>query len=178
MKKLFLGAVMMVAAAIEVAATESPYTGQEDRGIKALSQQEIDGYLDGSGMGYAKAAELNEFPGPKHVLDPAGELALTHEQTKRTQARHETVKSRAVVLGRRIVEKETELDGKFADGSIEPSSLEKLITEIALLEAQIRHVHLNAHLEQKALLDDRQIRRYAQLRGYQPAHSNKHGHSH
>jgi hypothetical protein len=88
------------------------------------------------------------------------------------------VKSRAVVLGRRIVEKETELDGKFADGSIEPSSLEKLITEIALLEAQIRHVHLNAHLEQKALLDDRQIRRYAQLRGYQPAHSNKHGHSH
>jgi len=35
---------------------------QETREIKALSTEEVDGYLKGEGMGLAKAAELNGFP--------------------------------------------------------------------------------------------------------------------
>ena len=31
-------------------------------------------YLDGAGMGYARAAELNHFPGPMHVLELAREM--------------------------------------------------------------------------------------------------------
>ena len=43
---------------------QSPYAGQESREIKSLSPAEVDGYLAGAGMGFAKAAELNGYPGP------------------------------------------------------------------------------------------------------------------
>jgi len=49
----------------------SPYAGQEKRSIKALSQAQIENFLSGAGMGFAKAAELNHYPGPKHVLELA-----------------------------------------------------------------------------------------------------------
>ena len=44
-------------------------TVQSDRAgdIKALSSEEVEQYLSGAGMGYAKAAELNRHPGPIHV---------------------------------------------------------------------------------------------------------------
>ena len=41
----------------------SPYTGQEKREIRALSKEEVHGYLSGDGMGFAKPAELNHYPG-------------------------------------------------------------------------------------------------------------------
>src|SRR4029079_2796548 len=43
-----------------------PYAGQQARGVKALSDEEVSGYLAGAGMGFAKAAELNGYPGPMH----------------------------------------------------------------------------------------------------------------
>jgi len=52
------------------------YAGQETRKIKALSEDQIQGYLAGSGMGLAMAAELNHYPGPKHVLELAEKLQL------------------------------------------------------------------------------------------------------
>jgi hypothetical protein len=55
----------------------SPYAGQELRDVKALSNADIEAYLAGKGMGYAKAAELNSYPGPKHVLELSKELDLT-----------------------------------------------------------------------------------------------------
>jgi len=62
------------------AGVESQYVGQENRDIKSLSPQEMSDYLEGKGMGYAKSAELNKYPGPRHVLDMASELGLTQEQ--------------------------------------------------------------------------------------------------
>lgn len=49
--------------------SSQPYAGQETREIKALSPDEVAAHLEGRGMGFAKAAELNHYPGPKHVLD-------------------------------------------------------------------------------------------------------------
>lgn len=65
---------------------QSPYTSQQDRSIKALSSERIAGLQAGRGLGYAKAAELNGFPGPKHVLELAEELALSDDQRARTRA--------------------------------------------------------------------------------------------
>ena len=62
----------------------SPYAGQQARDIKALSPDEIQGYLTGQGMGLAKAAELNGYPGPLHVLELAAELKLTEEQDRKS----------------------------------------------------------------------------------------------
>ena len=49
----------------------SPYVGLEAREIKALSEEQRQELLDGHGMGLALAAELNHYPGPKHVLELA-----------------------------------------------------------------------------------------------------------
>ena len=58
----------------------SPYVGEQMRAIKSLSQQDVAEYLDGKGMGFAKAAELNGYPGPAHVLELADKLGLTPAQ--------------------------------------------------------------------------------------------------
>ena len=149
-----------------MAATDSPYIGQETRDIKALSQHEIAGYLNGKGLGYAKAAELNQFPGPKHVLDLSDELKLSEEQIKKTQHIFEQMKTYAVALGQQFIAKEQELNQRFVDSDIDDESLALLLSEIGALETKIRYVHLNAHIKQKALLTKQQIHRYDQLRGY------------
>lgn len=74
--------------AVAMAGDASPYRGEEVRNIKALSEQEIEAYLSGQGMGYAKAAELNSYPGPKHVLELARELGLSPAQEEQTLTIH------------------------------------------------------------------------------------------
>ena len=63
-----VGTVWLVAVG-GLQAQHSPYTGLEERDIKALSAEQVAGYLAGDGMGFALPAELNHYPGPKHVLD-------------------------------------------------------------------------------------------------------------
>jgi hypothetical protein len=65
--------------------SQSPYASQESREIKSLSPQEASDLLAGKGMGFAKAAELNGYPGPAHVLELAAQLQLTPEQKTRTE---------------------------------------------------------------------------------------------
>jgi len=178
MKTILLSIILSILSSTAIAATESPYSGQEKRDIKALSAQQIADYLSGSGMGYAKAAELNQYPGPRHVLDLADELALSAEQIKQTEAIYQAMQTQAVALGKQLVAKEKELDQKFADGSIDASSLEELVAAISMLEGKLRQVHLAAHLEQKALLSQHQIHRYDQLRGYGLANRQGHSHAH
>jgi hypothetical protein len=61
--------VAVFAVALAHAQNAQPYAGQQSRAIKALSQDEVRQYLEGAGLGYAKAAELNRYPGPMHVLE-------------------------------------------------------------------------------------------------------------
>ena len=64
------GLIAVLAAPVPLLAQaqHSPYGGEERREIQALSADEVNQYLAGAGMGYARAAELNRFPGPMHVL--------------------------------------------------------------------------------------------------------------
>ena len=65
-----LGMLMTFSAAVQAA--DRTYAGLQDREIKALSSQQIGDLREGRGMGMALAAELNNYPGPRHVLDLAG----------------------------------------------------------------------------------------------------------
>ena len=65
---LFALLAIVATTATSSAQTTSPYTGEEQRAIKALSEEEIGDLLEARGMGLAKAAELNSYPGPLHVL--------------------------------------------------------------------------------------------------------------
>ena len=145
---------------------QQPYAGQESRGVKSLSPQEIDDLLAGRGMGTAKPAELNRYPGPAHVLELKERLGLTPEQEKRTQAIHSGMQSEAMVSGRRVVDAERDLDEAFANGSIDQAALAGLVRELGRLHGEVRLAHLKAHIETKALLTAEQISRYGHLRGY------------
>src|SRR5262249_4173135 len=173
---LFLLAVtLMPVTKVVLGGQMSPYSGQENREIKALSKEEMDGYLSGDGMGFAKAGELNHYPGPKHVLDLAKQLNLSDVQRTTTQSIFDRMKSNAVSLGKQLVEREQLLDSRFADGSISNDELERLLTEISALQGKIRAVHLEAHLAEKRLLTPDQISRYDMLRGYhQPSDHDQH----
>lgn len=158
--------VLIISLGNAFSAPHSPYSGEETRSIKALSEAEIASYLEGNGMGYAKAAELNSYPGPKHVLELAGELGLSNDQLTQTRKLFEQMQMEAKRLGELLIEQERELDRLFATGAITSPVLENRTAEIALLEAQIRYTHLNTHLAQKLLLSANQIEQYDALRGY------------
>ncbi|HMB53241.1 MAG TPA: hypothetical protein VKU40_07990 [Thermoanaerobaculia bacterium] len=160
--------------------TPSPYAGEEGRDIKALSTAEVDGLLAGAGMGYAKAAELNRHPGPKHVLELADELRLSPEQRTATEAAFERMAAAAKDLGSRLVAAERDLDRAFAAGGLDADELRRRTAAIADLEGELRYVHLAAHLEMRALLDERQVAHYEWLRGYGDGggHGGEHHHGH
>lgn len=147
-------------------AQESPYRGFERREIKSLSQEQVQGYLEGEGMGMALAAELNSYPGPKHVLDLRDSLKINAEQVEQIQAIFDEMHEAAVKLGKSVVEKEKELDGLFVSGKITDNSLASLISEIGDLNGKLRFTHLYAHLRTVAVLDSAQIEKYNRQRGY------------
>jgi len=125
MIRMALFAVLAIVAttATSSAQTASPYAGQERRAIKALSEEEIRDLLEARGMGLAKAAELNSYPGPLHVLQLANELGLSDAQRKGTDALYANMRQRALSIGRQIIEAERTLDRAFANAAIEPAAL-------------------------------------------------------
>jgi Spy/CpxP family protein refolding chaperone len=176
MQWTWLFMVVMLGSAPCCWSAEPPslYAGQEQREIKALSAEEIQGYLAGSGMGLAKAAELNHYPGPRHVLDLAEPLQLSQEQHQKTQSIFEEMRTEAVRLGAQLIARERSLDILFAGGTVSEAQVEQLVTEIATLQGQLRAVHLRAHLAQRAILTPEQVYRYDMLRGYG---ASRHDHS-
>jgi hypothetical protein len=169
--------VIGLAMAMSAAAAESPYAGQELRSIKSISPRDIEALKNGEGMGFAKLAELNHYPGPKHVLDLAHQLGLTASQLAETEALFADMQSRAVAIGHELLTAEAELDHAFAEHDINTVSLENALLEIGEIRARLKFVHLEAHLRQKALLTDAQVALYDQLRGYGRNDNNHAGHS-
>lgn len=149
--------------------TISPYAGQESRGIKSLSLEDIEGLQAGHGTpfgGMAKLAELNGYPGPRHVLDLADELELTEMQIEQIDEIYGKMNSEAIVLGEQIISIEQQIDDKFKDGSITEEYLASNVEESADIYGNLRNVHLQAHLEMMDILTPEQVNRYNELRGY------------
>ena len=179
-KRLLHFMVLPVAVILSVtpASAQSPYAGEEQRPIKSLSKQEIAALKKGQGMGFAKLAELNGYPGPKHVLELADALALDDDQLAGTQALFRHMQLEAIRLGEAIIEAERQLDEAFEQERVTAESLKENLDEIGALRARLRYVHLQAHLQQKALLTDEQIATYISLRGYRLDVPERAEHSH
>ena len=144
----------------------SPYTGQQTRSIKALSPEDIDELRKGAGMGLAKAAELNGYPGPLHVLALTKELRLTPDQVRQVTDIRERMSAAAKPLGAEIIDREQELDRLFVRGQITPERLSAATAAIGALQGRLRSVHLAAHLETRDVLTPGQLAGYQQQRGY------------
>jgi len=145
---------------------EQPYAGQESRAVKSLSDDETKALLSGAGMGFAKPAELNHYPGPKHAIDLAAELGLSSDQVAAAREAFDAMKTEATRLGSEIVAKEASLDSLFASGKATDADVAKATGEIAALQGRLRATHLRAHLRMREIMTPEQIAAYDAKRGY------------
>ncbi len=164
-KRLSVMCAVLVFASVPAIA-ESPYAGEESREVKALSADEIEGYRTGKGMGFAKAAELNHYPGPSHVIKFASDLGLSDERLKEVKILFDTMQKKTSGLGKRLVEMEQTLDLLFKNNEINKERLGSLVRDIAALKGEIRLTHLETHLKMKKILTPMQVMKYDRLRGY------------
>ena len=156
---------ILVVMAVFPACADTSYAGLQQRPDKALSAQQIDDLRAGRGMGMALAAELNDYPGPRHVLDLSDKLGLTPAQRKQVSRLFDEMAGRARALGGQILAAERRLDRLFAQKRAGDAELRSITAVIARRNGDLRYVHLGYHLSVRGLLSDRQIARYATLRG-------------
>lgn len=157
-------------------ADTAPYAGQDARVIKALSLERIEGLRAGAGLGYAKAAELNGWPGPLHALELGNALSLDADQQSAISAIRKTMLVKAQPLGEELVTAEAALDALFADGTPDPQQVAEATAKVGAIEAALRAVHLTAHIDTKPLLTRHQRMIYAQRRGYDGGHGGHGAH--
>jgi hypothetical protein len=156
----------------------SPYRDQTLTEIRGLTEKEISELREGRGMGLARAAELNGYPGPRHVLDAAreGRLHLSPGQLQTVQRLFDDMAREAQRLGDMILKEERALEQEFRKGTIGEADLQAGVTRIAALQGQLRAVHLRTHLEMRPVLSEQQIQHYNQLRGYGASSPQEHKH--
>lgn len=172
-------ALVLVATSLAPAWTQTtnPYAGEQSRAIKALSAREIDDLTQGRGMGPAKPAELNRYPGPMHALELAEPLRLSSGQRQTLEAIMARMSAEAKALGAELLGLERDLDATFATRAIDDQRMSDLTGRIGVKQGALRAVHLAAHLETAPALSAEQIARYDVLRGYAGGSSHINDHS-
>jgi hypothetical protein len=168
--KPWITAVLIVLAAPAMAQQHrhdhGAHAGLPQPGLKALSEQQIADLRAGKGMGLARAAELNGYPGPIHVLELGDKLDLSAQQKQGLKQLYEAMKAEAVAAGEKLIESETALEQEFAAGKMTPARLALLTAQIGERQGALRAVHLKYHLTTAELLSEDQRQRYSELRGY------------
>jgi Spy/CpxP family protein refolding chaperone len=142
------------------------YAGLETREIKSLSADELKGLKEGKGLGYALSAELNGYPGPRHVLELAEKLKLTPDQQAQTELLFADMQRESSALGEKLIEVERAIDQGFQQRLLDSASLDSLTGDAAEIDGKLRATHLKYHLGMMALLNPEQVASYVQLRGY------------
>lgn len=174
MKRLAMLALILAATPVAADTAHhgqhSPYAGLGAREIKALSPEEIADLAAGRGMGLALAAELNGYPGPRHVLDLAQELQLSAEQRQKTSALFEAMRAETSTLGAELIEAERVLDRLFAEQRATSETVAAATEHAGAIEARLRAAHLRYHLTMVEVLTPGQVMAYNHLRGYTTHH--------
>ena len=161
-----VGLLALSMAVAANAAQPTPHVAWQERGLEALSPEQVGDYLEGRGMGMALPAELNGYPGPRHVLELADELDLSADQHARTEQLFQGMRSKAVALGEEILTREALLDELFASGTASDAAVDAATETLGRLNGRLRAHHLRYHLAMRELLDPRQIVEYRRLRGH------------
>ncbi len=144
----------------------SSYAHSRGAEVVSLTDDEVRALRQGEGMGLARAAELNHFPGPRHLLDLASDLGLSDAQVQRIRAIHDRMKSQAVAKGEDIIVAEKHLADLFASGDPSARKMTRVTEHLGAMRGQLQAIHLLAHIEAARELSAGQIREYDRLRGY------------
>lgn len=153
----------------------SPYVDRAGDAIAGLTPEQVDDLRNARGMGYALPAELNGYPGPRHVLDLADDLGLDASQRDRMQALFDGMRQEAIPAGERVIAAHAALDALFAAGNATAGEVARLSHELGDAEADLRAIHLERHLDTMSVLTQHQVQQYQVLRGYADG-SAGHGH--
>jgi hypothetical protein len=151
---LLIAIYTTVFCAIGFAQTQG-YVGEQHREIKSLSPREITHIQTGKGMGFAMPAELNQYPGPMHVLAYAHALELNETQIAASLALIALMRTEALNAGERYITAECGPDALFCMRNASPAAL-----------ADIRASHFRTHIAQRDFLTPAQIARYDEMRSY------------
>lgn len=143
-----------------------PYAGFQDREISSLSATDIEELSKGAGWGLALPAELNGYPGPRHILELADQLDLTQTQKAQIEALFDDMQSRAIAAGADFIAAEATLDDLFRSGAADETTLTAAIDATAQARAKLRFIHLSQHLQTVEILSVDQVAQYNALRGY------------
>jgi Spy/CpxP family protein refolding chaperone len=170
----FTIAALAIGSVATAVSAQQPYAGEQTRAVASLSDDDVNGFLDGRGMGLAKSAELNGHPGPMHVLELAGELRLTAGQLEAVKAAFERMKAKAKALGEAYVRAEKAVDQAFKSGTADAREVAARVAEANRLLGEVRLSHLLAHVEITPVLTPEQRARYAERRGYGGGSAHQH----
>src|SRR5262245_19679719 len=138
----------VAAPALAQEGLNSPYRDQLATEIRGLSQKEISDLREARGMGLARAAELNGYPGPRHLLeaDGGGSLRLTPEQRRAVTDLFDTMAREAKRVGEQLLREERDLEREFRAVTIAEPDLRARLARIAALQSELRWIHLRTHL--------------------------------
>jgi hypothetical protein len=146
----------------------SPYAGQRHAAETGLLANEFEALSKGAGFAMALPAELNGYPGPRHMLDAtdASQFSLSPGQREAIQNLYDRMLSEARAKGQEIIQAEAQLALRFRQADVDETTLREILQRIANLRADLRFIHLRTHLKTKVMLTPEQIRRYNTVRGY------------
>jgi len=150
-------------------AAGTTYAGRYDpaSAIRSLTPEEIAQIERGEGAGFALPAELNGVPGPRHVLDLAHELGLSHQQETRVQAVYDQMRAAVIPAGRLYLDALQAVEEDFRTGMVTEAGLPDRVAKVKHAEAELVAAHLVAHLKTAEILTPDQISAYNRLRGYE-----------
>lgn len=143
-----------------------PYAGHQEREVTSLSAAEVSDLRAGRGMGLALPAELQGYPGPLHVLELEGSLALSAAQREIMTRLVASMRAEVIPLGDEVMNAERALDDVFTSGIATAEEVDTAVTRAAIARGRLRSAHLRVHLTTRESLTDAQRARYAELRGY------------
>lgn len=167
----------LILTAAPVWAADAPYAGMDGRAIASLSEADIAALRAGEGWGLALPAELNGWPGPRHVRDMGDTLDLSDTQRGQVDRVFALMRAEAQRVGGSYIAAERALDAAFDDPSLDPAVLAGLVVASANAAGELRMIHLAAHIETRQILTPEQVEIYNMQRGYAAgAHQGHDGH--
>ena len=172
MKRTALLLASLLAGPMPLAAQHdhSPYAGREAAEGTTLTPEEVQGLRAGDGMSLALPAELNGYPGPKHVLELADDLDLSAEQAERVREIFTDMQQAAMAVGEEIINAERHLAGAFRAGNATKDQIDRITGHLAEMRGRLRSIHLVAHIETTEALTSEQVSAYGRIRGYHAGH--------
>ena len=128
-------------------------------------QAEFDAVVaQGRGFGMAFAADQNRYPGPLHVLELSAHLGLSADQEARVRALLEAMYAESIPRGARLLDAERALRRLFETGAADEPAVRAAVAAVERARADVRAVHLVAHLRTRDVLTAAQRERYHEAR--------------